>query len=89
MYCADYVVVKDMNKSFVFQTFQDIIDGRRAGMQYRSQAAFRAVPPFSLQYLGGGKSVYVRIYSGLGQLKMHLLEHPRLNYKIKRFCHNI
>ena len=89
MYCTDYVVVIHMNKSFVFQAFKDIIHGRWAGMQYRSQAAFGAVPPFSLQYLGGGKSVYIRIYSGLGQLKMHLLEHPRLNYKIKRFSHNI
>ena len=88
MYCADYVVVIKMNKSAFLQTIQYIIHRRRTCMQHRSKASLRTPPPFFLTTFRHRQAFQIRIYCRLTQLQFHLIQHPRLDYKIKRLCHN-
>ena len=87
MYCAGNEAVSEMQKSFFFQSFDDIIHGRRAGVQHFGQASDRTMPAAFTQLFRLRQAVDVCVYCCLGQLELHFLKHPRLNYKIKTLCH--
>ncbi len=89
MYSAGNKAVIHMEVSFLLQTIYDVVHGRRAGMQNLSKASNRAMPSLFTKFLGLRQTVNICVHRSISKRQIHLLQHPRLDSKIKTLaCHS-